>query len=66
MIFFDEGMLRNAIREYLVHYHAERNHQGIGSISFFRACGGLATRTCSPHSGQNCKTPMAAFSTQHR
>jgi len=29
MIFFGEGSLRNAIREYLGHYHAERNHQGL-------------------------------------
>jgi hypothetical protein len=29
MIFFGEPSLRRAIREYLVHYHAERNHQGI-------------------------------------
>ena len=29
MIFFGEGSLRNAIREYLEHYHTERNHQGI-------------------------------------
>jgi hypothetical protein len=25
-----EGHLRAAIREYLVHYHEERNHQGLG------------------------------------
>jgi transposase InsO family protein len=29
MIFFGEGALRTAIREYLAHYHAERNHQGL-------------------------------------
>jgi putative transposase len=29
MIFFGETMLRNAVREYLVHYHSERNHQGL-------------------------------------
>ena len=29
MIFFGETMLRNAVREYLLHYHAERNHQGL-------------------------------------
>ena len=29
MNFFGEGSLRNAIREYLEHYHTERNHQGI-------------------------------------
>ena len=31
MIFFGETMLRNAIREYLLHYHEERNHQGIAN-----------------------------------
>ncbi len=29
MIFFGENSLRNAIREYLLHFHAERNHQGL-------------------------------------
>ena len=29
MIFFGESSLRNAVREYLAHYHAERNHQGL-------------------------------------
>ena len=29
MIFFGETMLRNATREYLLHYHKERNHQGL-------------------------------------
>jgi transposase InsO family protein len=29
MIFFGEDMLRNAIREFVVHYHLERNHQGL-------------------------------------
>ena len=31
MIFFGENMLRNAVREYLVHYHEERNHQGLAN-----------------------------------
>ena len=31
MIFFGETSLRNAIREFLAHYHAERNHQGLGN-----------------------------------
>ena len=30
LILFGEGSLRNAVREYLTHYHAERNHQGLG------------------------------------
>ena len=29
MIFFGERSLRNAVRQYLVHYHGMRNHQGL-------------------------------------
>jgi len=29
MIFFGENSLRNAVKEYLNHYHEERNHQGL-------------------------------------
>ena len=29
MIFFGEHSLRHAVKEYLTHYHAERNHQGL-------------------------------------
>jgi len=32
MIFFGEDSLRNAVREYLGHYHTERNHQGLGNM----------------------------------
>ena len=31
LIFFGENSLRQAIREYLIHYHGERNHQGMGN-----------------------------------
>ena len=31
MIFFSEASFRRAIETYLVHYHAERNHQGLGN-----------------------------------
>ena len=31
MIIFGERSLRNAIREFLEHYHHERNHQGLGN-----------------------------------
>ena len=31
MILFGEDALRNAIREFVAHYHVERNHQGIGN-----------------------------------
>lgn len=31
MIFFGENSLRKSVKEYLAHYHAERNHQGLGN-----------------------------------
>jgi len=31
MIFFGEPSLRKAVHEFLVHYHAERNHQGMAN-----------------------------------
>ena len=31
LIFIGENSLRQAIREYLIHYHGERNHQGLGN-----------------------------------
>lgn len=32
MVLFGEKSLRHAVREYLAHYHAERNHQGLGNV----------------------------------
>ncbi len=31
MILFGEASLRQALTEYVAHYHAERNHQGVGN-----------------------------------
>ncbi len=31
MIFFGEESLHRAVQEYLTHYHAERNHQGLAN-----------------------------------
>lgn len=31
LILFGEGSLRKAITEFVVHYHQERNHQGLGN-----------------------------------
>jgi putative transposase len=31
MIFFGESWLKAAVTGFLVHYHAERNHQGLGN-----------------------------------
>jgi transposase InsO family protein len=35
LILFGEASLRHTLREYLVHYHAERNHQGKGNVLLF-------------------------------
>ena len=32
LVLFGEQSLRRALREYLVHYHHERNHQGLGNV----------------------------------
>jgi transposase InsO family protein len=37
MIFFGEDHLRRAVREYLVHYHTERNHQGLKNALIVQA-----------------------------
>jgi hypothetical protein len=31
MIFFGETLLQNAVRQYLIHYHGERNHQSLSN-----------------------------------
>ena len=31
MILFGEASLRRVLREYVIHYHIERNHQGLGN-----------------------------------
>ena len=35
LILFGETTLRRALHDYLVHYHAERNHQGKGNVLLF-------------------------------
>lgn len=35
LILFGESSLRHTLREYLIHYNAERNHQGKGNILLF-------------------------------
>ena len=35
MIFFGEKMLRNAVGQFLTHYHQERNHQGLDNRLIF-------------------------------
>lgn len=31
VVLIGQGMVRHALREYIQHYHAERNHQGLGN-----------------------------------
>ena len=31
LILFGESSLRNAVKQFVEHYHAERNHQGLGN-----------------------------------
>jgi putative transposase len=35
MILFGEDALRTAVKEFIAHYHRERNHQGIGNLLIF-------------------------------
>jgi len=35
LIIFGEGSLRRVLREYLIHFHRERNHQGKGNVLLF-------------------------------
>jgi len=35
VVLFGDRSLRRALREYVEHYHAERNHQGKGNILLF-------------------------------
>jgi transposase InsO family protein len=50
MIFFGEASLHNAVNQYLAHYHAERNHQGLEnkiiqpSVEFARETGAIECR----------------------
>ena len=36
LILFGEAFLRRALREYPVHYHVERNHQGKDNVLLFQ------------------------------
>jgi len=47
LILFGEASLRRALREYVAHYHTERNHQGKGNVLLFPA----ASNPVSPRRG---------------
>jgi len=35
LVLFGEAALHHALREYMAHYHRERNHQGKGNVLLF-------------------------------
>ena len=45
LILFGEASLRRALREYLVHHHTERNHQGKGNVLLFPTVKDLQCRS---------------------
>jgi len=47
LILFGEGSLRRALREYLTHYHGERDHQGKDNVVLF------PTTTTVTHTGRS-------------
>jgi len=44
LILFGEASLRRVLNEYLVHFHAERNHQGKGNVLLFPTAAQAKTR----------------------
>jgi putative transposase len=50
LILFGEGSIRRALREFEVHYHGERNHQGKGNVLLF-PCGVVPTMKRGPSIG---------------
>jgi transposase InsO family protein len=53
MIFFGEDSLRSAIREFIGHYHFERNHQGLDNRSSFQVAGRQPSREPYKHGGDS-------------
>ena len=44
LILFGEASLKRILREYLVHYHVERNHQGKDNVLLFPTAKQAKTR----------------------
>ena len=58
LILFGEASLRRTLREYLVHYHVERNHQGKGNVLLFPA----ATKATNHGDGKvGCKERLGGL-----
>jgi len=58
LILFGETSLRRALREYLVHYHAERNHQGKDNVLLFPTVKKAMNRVDGPI---NCKERLGGL-----
>jgi putative transposase len=44
MILFGEASLRHVLRQYVEHFHAERNHEGKSNVLLFPAVSQVPTR----------------------
>ena len=58
LIFFGEASLRHALRNYLMHYHGERNHQGKGNVLLFPT---IKTRVNSGDSPVRCEDRLGGL-----
>jgi len=58
LILFGEGSLRRALREYLLHFHHERNHQGKGNVLLFPAS---RARTLDPNAPVHCRERLGGL-----
>jgi len=58
LIFFGEASLRHALRNYLTHYHGERNHQGKDNVVLFPT---LATDTNTVNGPVACRERLGGL-----
>jgi hypothetical protein len=58
LILFGETSLRRALHEYIVHYHAERNHQGKDNVLLFPIATKAVNRVDGPIS---CKVRLGGL-----
>lgn len=58
LILFGESSLHRALREYLLHFHHERNHQGRGNVLLFPAS---RARTLDPNAPVQCRERLGGL-----
>ena len=58
LILFGEASLKRALEHYVVHYHAERNHQGKGNVLLFPSQEGAVG---SKHGSVQCQQRLGGF-----